>query len=307
MKINKLIISLLALTSMFIPIKVNAEQGSTLFITPASGTATIGSQINLSLVEDGENINVVSATLDYDQTKLNCNSIENGEFQETVFSKCSNGKVEITKFVTPGQPAFSGQKVVVSIVFTALTEGVADLTITKAQVVSAGINTITNTSGASFTITPPAVTDGRGGDEDRVITVSSNNSVQGANTSSAAYSNLVADYNGIYNVASGDNTIASSSTSTDKKAEDKTEPNEENNTNNSENKEDKKSNNGQKLLALLALIAITAATVAAGRARAAKEEELAAAAAAAAAKKKSTKAKTNQKRKTSAKKKPNKK
>lgn len=255
------------------------DSGS-LVITPETGSATIGSPINVSLVMTGANVNVVTAKLNYDQTKLNCNSVDDAEFPVTLIATCENGKIEITKFTIPGEAPLSGSKVVASITFTAIEEGLAEVNIQDAQVVSKGKNILGAIVGGAYTITVPTTTDGRGSDDDSIIVVAPvvTTAVQSASTSTDNYSNLVADYNGVYNVASGDNTIASSSTNTDKKTEKEADKKDEKNENKAEDKPNK-SNNGQKILAILALAAIAVAFIAAGRARAAKEAELAAAAA----------------------------
>ncbi len=313
------VFAILAAPSVSMAMDSNMD-GSSLAITPSTGTLTVGTDLVVSVVETGNDVNVVSLKLNYDQTKLSCQNIGSSDFQEEVVSKCENGIVEISRYVTPGQLAFCGLHVVSTITFRALSVGTTALTFTDPQVIAHGYNTLTSYSGGSYDITEPGghgaggtdSNSGSGNGSAPVITVGSASQATTSNSLSSVAGAYTGSYNGVYNIDTGNSeplatdTSGNSASSTNKDSAKKEDTkNDSQKTNDADRDNDKdddknKSKTGAKVLAALAILAIAAGTIAAGRARAAHEADLAAAAAAAKAKNKGTKKKVS----SAAKKKP---
>lgn len=254
---------------------------SSLSINPASGVYTKGNNFTVSIVETGDNINVVTAILSYDASKLICNGIGAGEFSsDAAPATCTNGQVYVSRFVSGGA-TLSGSHTVATINFTAIASGTTSLTFgAGSQVVSAGVNTLSGSTGATYTLTAPTTstptTPTTGGNTGTIRL----NPVATSSTSTGR-SNVSPTTSPENNAATNQPAVLSE---TQKKKEDKQSPTV------ASTSTIQKSNTGANVAKLVALIALAGGIVVAQRYRANQLATAnAAALAAAAAKKTATK------------------
>lgn len=263
---------------------------SSLSINPASGTYNKNSAFSVGIVETGDSVNVVTVNLSYDATKLACNGVGGGAFAGEIVATCSGGKVQISRYVTPGQPALNGAQVVGTLNFTALAgSGSTSLAFGTSQVASNGANTLGSSTGATYGFATPATTGGSGSGTPTTTT----------------YLNPAASTATTKVTQASSTSAAPTATATETKPSvlsDAQKPKEEKKqTVASTTSVAKKSNVGANIAKLIGLVAIAAGIVVAQRYRA---YQLASSNAAPAAAAVATKKKPAAKKKTSTKKKP---
>jgi hypothetical protein len=128
-------------------------------LSPASGSYSVGETFQVRVVANttGQPVNTGEATISYDTTKLTAVSVskDGSPFNLWVTGPViSSGAIN---FAGGGTTALSGSPSVVTITFKAETEGVADLSFTKATLLAgAGQNVLTGSTGASYMITAVA-------------------------------------------------------------------------------------------------------------------------------------------------------
>lgn len=161
------IIASSALLAAVMTSPVSAAGSATLSLSPSSGSYVQGVSFSVTVTETGDNVNVVTAKLTYDASKLTCNSVSGGAaFGGNVSTTCGGGTVTISRYVEAGSPAVNGSQVVGTVNFTAAATGTATVsTAAGSQIASAGSNIWNSaTTSASFTLTAPATTGGQGGE-----------------------------------------------------------------------------------------------------------------------------------------------
>ena len=313
MKISRII----ATASVFAILALNGgvahAAASSLYVTPASATVAMGSTFSVSIVENGDNVNVVTVNLSYDASKLSCNGVGGGSFAQTIAASCGGGNVTISRYVTPGQPALNGPQTVGSLSFTAIANnGTAGLNFLGSQVVSGGVNTLASSVGGVYTLTGSTSGNTGGG------TNSGNGSTSGSGNTSGATNGTTTTYGPKATAATASNTSGtqsdSNSTATtnnnaqssgvlsDNQSKDKTTSKDSNNSEQNDTKKETENNSTKRnLLMLVGLIAVATGIVFAQRYR--ENQALQAQAAALAAKKAKAK-KSNKTTKKTTKKKP---
>lgn len=149
------VISALAVVSLASP--ALAAGNASLSLTPSSGSRTVGSSFSVSVLENGDAVNVVTANLTYDATKLTCNGVTGGAaFPGQVTGSCGGGSILISRYTNPGTTV-SGSQTVASISFTASAAGSAVVSFASSSKIASGGTDIWNgvTTGGSYTNTAP--------------------------------------------------------------------------------------------------------------------------------------------------------
>lgn len=154
-----------AILTGLLPAAVSAAGSASFSLTPASGTYTQGSSFTVQVHENGDNVNVVTAKLTYDASKLTCNGVgDSSAFPSTVTATCGGGSVTISRYTTS---TVSGDAVVGSINFTAIAgSGSTSVNFASGSQIASGGQNIWNgdTTGGTYNLTTPATTPGRGSD-----------------------------------------------------------------------------------------------------------------------------------------------
>src|SRR5262245_8391809 len=91
-----------------------AAAGSATFsLTPASSTITINTVFGVNIFENGVDVNVVTADLTYDASKLQFVSIDTSAsaFPNSVSATGGGGSVSISRYTAPGTTLNGSQKV----------------------------------------------------------------------------------------------------------------------------------------------------------------------------------------------------
>ena len=317
MKISRI----LATASVFAILALNGgtahAAASSLYVTPASATVAMGSTFTVSIVENGDNVNVVTANLSYDASKLSCNGVGGGSFAQTITASCGGGTVSISRYVTPGQPALSGPQTVGSLSFTAIANsGTANLSfLGTSQVASGGVNTLASSIGGVYTLTSGANGNTGGGSNNGNGSTNGSGSTSGTNTgttttygpkavTTASTSNTSSTQSGSNSTTATNNNAQSSGVLSDNQSsKDKTtDKNSNGSGRNDTNKANENHNTKRNLLMLVGLIAVATGIVSAQRYR--ENQALQAQAAALAAKKAKAKKPSKKTAKKTTKKKP---
>jgi hypothetical protein len=137
--------------------------GSAAFIlTPASGSEEINTIFSVGIYENGSNVNVVTANMTYDPSKLQFAGISasGSAFGNDASSGGSGGSISITRYVSPGSPAVSGTQKIASVSFKVLTgSGTTSLVFAGGSHIASGGTDEWNgsTAGGSYTLTSPVV------------------------------------------------------------------------------------------------------------------------------------------------------
>lgn len=294
--------TILASVSAFAVIALNSTPvqaaASSLYITPASGNITQGNSLTVSIVENGDNVNVVTANLNYDASKLQCNGVGGGSFAQTISASCGGGAVTVSRYVTPGQPGLNGAQTVATVSFTALaSSGTTSITFGASQVASAGVNTLASTAGGSYTLTAPATNPGN---PSTPTTPSGSNNVSSPQGSAVTYGPKASPANNATTHSATNSGTATSSAATTAKPSDvlSEQQSDKSDKDADSNKSDNKaqtsgkkdsSNTARNLAILLGLLAVVGGIIASQRYRDAQVEKAAVAAAAVSAKKAATK------------------
>ncbi|MDB5163487.1 MAG: hypothetical protein JWS12_104 [Candidatus Saccharibacteria bacterium] len=136
-------------------------------LNPSSGSYTQNSSFSVQVRENGSAVNVVTAKLTYDASKLSCNSVNgSAAFPSTISTTCGGGSVTISEYVAPGSAPVDGDQLVGTINFTALAStGSSSVTFAAgSQIASNGTNTWDGqTTGGTYSFTAPAGGMGGGG------------------------------------------------------------------------------------------------------------------------------------------------
>lgn len=145
--------TVLTIATMLVNSNVAYAAGSAVFSASATPSSlTIGSNVTVSLYENGADVNVVTGTFSYDGSKLQfISSSCAGSFSNTVVANSSS----VSCYVAPGTTV-SGTQKFASLVFKSIATGSATITVTGSQIASAGVN-IWNQSTASTNVTINAV------------------------------------------------------------------------------------------------------------------------------------------------------
>jgi hypothetical protein len=136
----------------------SAAGTASLYLSPASGSHVQGSSFTVAVHENGTNVNVVTAKLTYDASKLSCTGIGGSSaFPQTISASCSGGSITISRYTNPGAPAVSGDAVVGSVNFTAIATGTTSVSFAAgSQIASGGVNIWNGvTTGGTYTLTAP--------------------------------------------------------------------------------------------------------------------------------------------------------
>jgi hypothetical protein len=134
-------------------------------LSPASGTHAQNTNFTVSVMENGSNVNAVTAKLAFDASKLKCVSIGgSAAFANTVVASCGNGTATISRYTAfdgDGNPTtVSGNQSVGTVTFTALSTGTASVSFAAGSQIASSGNNIWDggTNGGTYTITAPAAT-----------------------------------------------------------------------------------------------------------------------------------------------------
>ena len=134
----------------------HAAGNAAFYLAPASGSHFQNSSFTVQVRENGSDVNVVTAKLTYDASKLTCNGVSNA-FGSTISATCGGGSITISGYAAPGTTV-SGDQAVGSISFTALA-GSGSTSVSFAggsQIASNGQNVWNgNTAGGTYTFTTP--------------------------------------------------------------------------------------------------------------------------------------------------------
>lgn len=137
-----------------------AHAAGTASLTMSPSTSTeIGNTVSVTIYENGTDVNVVTASVTYDASKLTCTGVDvsGSAFANGVSASCAGGSAVISRYVTPGTPGLSGSVIVGMINFKATATGPAVLSfIGSSQIASAGVNTWNGVTGGT-TVTVNAV------------------------------------------------------------------------------------------------------------------------------------------------------
>ncbi len=138
---------------------VHAAGSASLSLTPASGSYTQNTSFSVAVHENGDNVNVVTAKLTYDASKLTCSGVGAGAFSNTISATCGGGSVTISRYTDPGTTV-SGDQVVGTVNFTATSTGTTTVNFAAgSQIASNGTNAWNgDTTGGTYTLTAPVVT-----------------------------------------------------------------------------------------------------------------------------------------------------
>lgn len=141
-------------------------------LSPASGNHVQNTNFSVQVLENGTNVNVVTAKLTYDASKLTCNGVSGSSaFPNTISATCGGGNVTISNYSNPGTSQ-SGSKVVGTISFKALaSSGSTAVNFASGSQIASGGSNIWNgsTAGGNYTFsapatgTPPVTGGGQGG------------------------------------------------------------------------------------------------------------------------------------------------
>jgi hypothetical protein len=144
---------------------VQAAGPASFSLSPASGSYTVGNSFSIGVYENGTAVNVVTAKLTYDATKLSCSGVGGSSaFPNTISATCGGGSVTISRYTAPGTTV-SGTQSVGSISFVAIAPGTAAVSVAAgSQIASNGTNIWNgSTAGGSYSIaTAPAGGSGGG-------------------------------------------------------------------------------------------------------------------------------------------------
>lgn len=133
--------------------------GSATLTVSGGATVTKGNNVTVSIVANGTDMNVVTAKLTFDASKLACGAIGGSSaFPNQVSASCNNGAVTISRYANPGTTV-SGAQTVGTITFSTIATGSAAVsTAAGSQIAAAGVNTWNGAiSTTSFTINNPVV------------------------------------------------------------------------------------------------------------------------------------------------------
>jgi len=172
----------------------HAAGSASFTLSPSSGSYTQGNSFSVQVHENGSDVNVVTAKLTYDASKLTCTGVSGGSaFPNSVATSCANGTVTISRYTGmdgDGNPTtVSGDQVVGTVGFTATGTGTATVAIAAGSQIASNGSNIWNGSAnsGSYTINAP-VTGGQGGGSGSTSTGSTNgstSSTSGSNSSSS--------------------------------------------------------------------------------------------------------------------------
>lgn len=117
---------------------------ASLTMSPSASSPTVGDTVSVAIYENGTNVNVVTAGVAYDASKLTCTGVDvsGSAFANGVSASCAGGSAIISRYVAPGTPELSGSVLVGRINLNATATGSAVLSFTgSSQIASAGVNT----------------------------------------------------------------------------------------------------------------------------------------------------------------------
>lgn len=136
----------------------SAAGTASLSLSPNSGSHVQNSSFTVQVNVNGTDVNVVTAKISYDASKLSCTSVGGSTaFPNTVVATCGGGSVTISRY---SQTNVSGSASVGSVSFKALANsGTAVVSFSSgSQIASNGVNIWNgNTTGGSYALTAPAV------------------------------------------------------------------------------------------------------------------------------------------------------
>lgn len=121
-----------------------AAGSATLTLSPSSGQATQGSSYVVSVYENGNDVNVVTVRLNYDASKLSCDSgsvSSSAAFPNSVTVSCGGGQAVISRYTSAGSTAPSGS-LVANVTFNVVGDsGAATVSVADgSQIASNGAN-----------------------------------------------------------------------------------------------------------------------------------------------------------------------
>ena len=131
-------------------------------LSPSGGSYGQNSSFTVQVHENGSAVNVVTAKLTYDASKLSCTGVGGSSaFPQTVTATCGNGTVTISRYIGPydNPTTVSGDQVIGSINFTAIaSSGTATVSFASGSQIASGGSNIWNgsTTGGTYTLTAPA-------------------------------------------------------------------------------------------------------------------------------------------------------
>jgi hypothetical protein len=230
-------------------------------LSPNSGTYTQGAAFTVQVKENGMGVNVVTAKLTYDASKLECTGVGGSSaFPNTIVASCGGGKVTISRYTAmdgDGNPTTAnGEQVVGTINFKAAGTGSAAVTFdSNSQIASGGSNIWDrNTTGGTYTVNAPAAGGQGSGNGDNTNPSTPAPAPQANNTKKVASTTPAATNNG---AVEGENTTednaATTSVTDDKKKDDTKKSDDKKDS--TEAAADKKSNNNWLWFVLLAVAA----------------------------------------------------
>jgi hypothetical protein len=143
--------------------RIFAAGSATLYLTPASGSYSVGSSVNVQVWANTgtDPSNAVEADLSYSQAQLQFVSIDGtgSAFGIAAAGSGGSGSVTIARGVTGGQPPVTGAVLVATVKFNVIASGSASITFKNSSAIvrsTDSTNILNTTVGATYTIAAAA-------------------------------------------------------------------------------------------------------------------------------------------------------
>jgi hypothetical protein len=221
-KIIGLLAGLTVATSSLFSGAASAATGN-LFLTPSTGSYNNGTTFTVTVHENADNVNVVTAKMTYEASKLSCEGVGGSSaFPQNIAASCSGGNITISRYTASdanGNPTtVSGDQVVGTVTFKALVgSGTTAVNFAAgSQIASNGSNVWNGgTTGGTYTLTTPApVTGGQGGGSSEPV-ASGSATPNNSTASNTTANNNVATANGTTPATTSDDTTATGDVKSD--------------------------------------------------------------------------------------------